>query len=239
MPRLGRIAVAVLSLSWVSACSFDESGVTSDALGEPDGRSVDARAPADGPVADASTDGAPLPPDAAPLPDAPLPPDAAPHFDAPLPPDAAPLPDAPLPPDAAPPPDAPPDYVVVEVLVVPVNGDVVTSTTTLEAGVTYRMRASGTFTINIAMGLIGDAEYWDFSDPPTSINDMTGTVDVGMAIDDPTWDLSRTPRWGPYSSSHVYEIEFPGTGDTIDVSYQDGNPNNNAGSLTLEILAPL
>ena len=80
-------------------------------------------------------------------------------------------------------------------------------------------------------GTIGDAEYYDFTNP----KDNACCEDVGIGIDDPTVDLDTKPDWGPYSASHVYEISFTGLGRQIHAAYQDTVYGNNSGTLTLEI----
>lgn len=128
-----------------------------------------------------------------------------------------------------------PSWVVVETLTVPANGVQVTSTLALDAGVTYRLRASGTWVIqnNIGNGTRADAEWWNFED----LQDGVIGVDVGLAINDTSNDAIRTPKWGPYNPSHVYEVDWVGDGQPIVAMMHDGNYANNTGSLTLDILA--
>ncbi len=101
----------------------------------------------------------------------------------------------------------------------------------LAAGVTYRLRATGTATV--IDGLEGDAEYWDFPNR----RDSGCCEDVGIGIDDPIIDLDTRPDWGPYNEAHIYEIEWMGTGAAISAQYQDTYYGNNSGTLTLEIYA--
>ncbi len=168
----------------------------------------------------------------------------------PLAPDADPsLPDAqvitadaspPGSPDASPPgsPDASPplSYQVIDTLIVPVDSSAVVSTVVLDSGETYRLRVSGTFIISTNSNLVGDAEYFDFSNIPSSLRDTVTGVDNGVAVDDSSVDSNRSPRWGSFSSDHVYEVDFLGKGQTISVNLHDGNFSNNTGTLTLEIL---
>ncbi len=97
-------------------------------------------------------------------------------------------------------------------------------------GETYRLRASGTFVVSTA-GALADAEYWDF---PSMLDGVSG-VDLGIAIDDPVVDTNRTPKWGTYDPSHVYQVDFVGKGAVIDAGYHDGNFSNNMGTLTLDV----
>lgn len=147
-------------------------------------------------------------------------------------PDADPAaPDAdPTLPDSAPGPDATLSFQVVEAMTIDVTTDVAQlSTTVLEDGVTYRLRASGTMT---ALGP-ADADYYDFTNPV----DVGSLSDMGLGVNDPVIDFSTTPDWGPYDSSHVYEVDWVGDGNAISVRYHDGIYTNNAGTLKLEILA--
>jgi hypothetical protein len=132
--------------------------------------------------------------------------------------------------------DAAQEWTVVEQLAVPVTGATVASTFVLEAGVRYRLRASGVFVIQSPQGTPADAEYWNFNVPPPT--DGVAGVDVGLAVNDTVVDETRTPRWGPYSASHIYEVDWTGDGAAIVAQLHDGNFANNTGMLNLAILAP-
>lgn len=132
--------------------------------------------------------------------------------------------------------DPQPTWTVVEMLTVPVDGTVAISATTLELGGIYRLRASGTFVISTGQMIEADAEYFDFSNPPSSVTDGGVSVDHGLAIDDAAVDLDRNPDWGPFTATHVYEIDYAATGNPITAQFHDEVPSNNAGSLMLEIL---
>ncbi len=210
----------------LAGCSFDEAGVgTIDAGGGVvDAATNDGQAA----VADASSADAAVT-DAAPGIDGPV--------DASLPPDA-PVPDGPLPPPDGPLPDAPPViYTVVDTITVECDGTEVTSSVTLSAVVTYRLRMSGSCTIGGGGSVQADAEYFNFASPQDATTGM-GAFDVGVGIDDTVVDLVKPPDWGAYTATHIYEVEFPGTGATITAKFYDGNYANNSGSLTLEVLAP-
>jgi hypothetical protein len=124
---------------------------------------------------------------------------------------------------------------LLDTLIVPSNGAIVTSNIVLQAGQTYLLRVTGTFTISTTEGWLGDAEYFDFADVPTSLQDTVIGVDNGVGINDLVVDSIRSPRWGPYNPSHIYERSFVGLGATIQANFHDGNYTNNVGSLTLEI----
>lgn len=105
------------------------------------------------------------------------------------------------------------------------------SAMTLDAGVTYRLRASGTALV--IPPHMGDADYYDFTNP----KDDGCCEDIGIGVDDAAVDLDTTPDWGPYTTTHVYEIEWIGKGGPISAVFQDTLYTNNVGTLTLEILA--
>jgi hypothetical protein len=122
----------------------------------------------------------------------------------------------------------------LEQLEVPTNGATGTSQTVLAAGVTYTLRASGTFRIGGPGDGLADADFADFSNPPSSLLDRcNGTgVDFGISVN------GIKLAWGAFSATHVYELPFVGTGAPITVGYDDCNFGDNSGSLGLEILGP-
>lgn len=124
------------------------------------------------------------------------------------------------------------EWTVVEELTVSARGEPVTSTTVLRDGIGYRLRASGT--CYVVLQTLGDAEYYDF---PNSLIDGVSGVDIGLAVNDSTINATRTPRWGAYNDTHVYEVAWTGNGAPIVAQFHDGNTVNNAGTLTLAILA--
>jgi len=107
----------------------------------------------------------------------------------------------------------------------------VNSTFVPAAGVTYRLRVSGTFSCTFG-GAPADAEYW--SATPT---DFADAIDFGLSIDDVTVDGVKTPRWGAYSAQSTYEASYVGTGQPLRAILYDSQYDNNTGNLTLEILA--
>jgi hypothetical protein len=130
--------------------------------------------------------------------------------------------------------DAVIEYGVVEEMMVPSRGEMQVSSFVLEQGVPYRLRASGTYFF--ALQVLGDAEYFGFNNGPPL--DASVNIDVGLAVNDATVDINRTPRWGTYSEAHVYETPWPGAGAPITAQLHDGQYNDNDGELKLEILAP-
>jgi len=126
-----------------------------------------------------------------------------------------------------------PVFDVVEGLVVSVFDEETVSSTVLEAGVTYRLRASGTW--DLGGGEIGDADWYQFA-MPQDIGDAS--IDIGIGIDDDVVDDDTQPDWGPYRDDHIYEIDFVGRGAPITARVHDCCYDNNIGELGLEILAP-
>ncbi len=149
--------------------------------------------------------------------------------------------DAPLDSPAADVDDGPPQpgsdalWVDVETIQVPCLSTNVPSTTTLLAGVLYRLRASGTCVIG--NDILADAEYWNFNNgQPTDIA-ANNVIDIGLSIDDPVMDLPKQPHWGPYNASHVYVVDWMGAGAPIVGYYHEQGPSNNSGSIELVIQA--
>jgi hypothetical protein len=138
--------------------------------------------------------------------------------------------------------DHPPGYVLQETIIVPVDGSVVMSASTLAAGVSYKVRASGTFAVGGPGDGQGDAEYANFSNPPGSLQDACGAgsagEDLGIGINDTVNDSKKFPGWGVYSATHQYTIDARGTGARIQLNYHDCVYQDNNGSLTVEIFRP-
>lgn len=126
--------------------------------------------------------------------------------------------------------------IVVETIIVPVNGGAVNSTTILNSGSEYMLTASGTFSIGASGDGLADAEYADFSNPPASLIDVTavGNIDIGISID------GNLPDWGAYASDHIYTILFSGADSAINIRYLDSSyGDNNTSDLTLTISSPV
>jgi hypothetical protein len=142
-------------------------------------------------------------------------------------------------PDSAP--DGPPAVVPVllETLTVESNGNTVQSSFALEAGSSYRLIVSGEIvTRDDDVGRFnGDADYWYGG--IFGANDGFNGVDFGVAIDDSDIDGERSPDWGEFADSHVYQATMSGTGAQLTAQYHDHDyDNGNSGSLTLEIWGP-
>ncbi len=130
---------------------------------------------------------------------------------------------------------------VIETIRVPCRGGIVSSTTALQAGVTYTMRASGT--CRLGANNTGDAEYaYQTINPANPIYLQDKCVgngkELGIGINDPVVDGTKTPYWGAYTTTHVYTTTFTGNGQTIDLNYHDCFYNDNEGEITIEILCP-
>lgn len=87
---------------------------------------------------------------------------------------------------------------------------------------------------------MADAEYADFSNPPSSLldncNGSPSGTDLGIGVDDPgTGASSKQPDWGPYWSFHTYKVDYVGLGTPPVFNYHDCNLGDNSGSLTVAV----
>lgn len=130
----------------------------------------------------------------------------------------------------------PPGFVLQESIAVPVDGSSVVSATPLLSGVTYKIRASGRFTIGPAP--FGDAEYF-FDTLNNLLGDTCPGVDIGLGINDPVIDSNKLPLWGAFNPANEYTIDFIGLGAPIGLNYHDCVYTDNSGSLTVEVFAPV
>lgn len=223
--RFPALLVTALTLG---GCTFYISGGTGDAGGSGSG-SDDAFLGPDTVATDAGSDGA-LPPlgDAAsdtsfPPGDSGFPLDSGFPFDGGFPGDAG----------------TPGSGTLLETLVVPCSGQVVVSQQIYSSSRTYRVRASGQCKVDEAFGndILADAEYQG-----TIVRrDKDMGVDTGVALYDITLGSTKQPRWGNYTSTHVYEITGPGFDVPVTARYHDKANNaygNNSGSIKLEIFVP-
>ena len=130
--------------------------------------------------------------------------------------------------------DAAVTWRVVETLMLPTcctaSATMISSSMVPPAGVSYRLRVSGTFICTFG-GEPADAEYWN-----RSPMDFADAIDFGVAIDDVLVDGAKTPRWGAYSAASTYETTYVGTGQPLRAILYDSQYDNNKGNLVLEIL---
>jgi hypothetical protein len=149
--------------------------------------------------------------------------------------DSAPgTPDAtPVPPDAA-----AVEPVLLETLTIEAqNTDPIQSSVVLVVGQTYRLVASGVVAVRTD-GWSADADYyWDDRFPGVP-GDSAGGVDYGLAVNDTGGSSSRSPDWGEYTQTHVYEAVIPGNDKFLSAVFYDFDNSNDSGSLTLEIWGP-
>ncbi len=133
-------------------------------------------------------------------------------------------------------------YVLQETITVPVDGSSASSTTKLRSDTLYEIRASGTFFVGGPGDMQGDAEYANFSNPPSSLqNHCAGDpndVDLGIGINDNVIDNEKIPFWGDFEPSHVYTVTLAGLGAPIALNYHDCAYNDNSGDLTVEVWRP-
>jgi uncharacterized repeat protein (TIGR01451 family) len=155
---------------------------------------------------------------------------------------------------------APSGYVLLETLQVsagtgisPFVPPAVVSTTILQAGVTYKIRASGFVVMNLPPCPVGDAEFENLdatgsqSGSCAAGNSTTFGADLGLGINLSTPGTGTKTRWFPsdegpgFNPAHVYTISFVGLGAPISLQYNDCFPtpfncyDNNSGTLTVQI----
>lgn len=125
---------------------------------------------------------------------------------------------------------------LLERITVPVDGSTVFSKSVLEAGITYRLRASGSFFIG-GPGF-ADAEYAFNGSLLTVIDHCFGLpseVDIGIGVDDALVDDVKSPFWGAFNPSHVYQADVLGLSERIALNYHDCFYPDNSGFLTVEV----
>ncbi len=220
-----RILPLVMALS---GCTFYISGGSGDAGGS--GSGTDSFVQPDAEIADAAIDVV-TPPLADAAVDSLFPPFDAFDLDGLIPPL-----DGLIPPfDVMPPPDAP-TTTLIETMIIPCSGQVVVSQQTYSSSLNYRVRASGQCKVDDVLGgsILADAEYQGTIVP----RDKDNGIDTGIALYDTTLGPNKNPKWGNYTSTHVYEVTGPGYNVPVTARYHDNANNaygNNTGSLTLEI----
>lgn len=131
------------------------------------------------------------------------------------------------------------DFELLETIIVPTNRSSVVSKTRLIKGITYKLRASGSFSIG-GPGY-GDAEYAynpSFTVVIKNCYDSQNGTDLGLGINDDTIDNKKFPYWGKFNPAHIYIKDFVGQGKPITLNYHDCNYGDNSGSLKIEIFAP-
>ena len=132
---------------------------------------------------------------------------------------------------------------LLETVAVPSNGSTVLSTNVLENGVTYILKASGTYTYwpaQLPEAGIADAEY--SLRPEGNNNPGPGPQWIsGDDLDSP-WEnylevkVDGNPvDWGLFNTDHVYEIVLVGTGSQVDFRILDSYYPDNSGELQVEI----
>ncbi len=153
-----------------------------------------------------------------------------------------------------------PGYTLVETIsLLSNNSNFATSTTVLAAGVNYKLEASGWVYGEMYVPpaycfpgypypcpgscdcsspgprLIVDAEYADGQD--SWMMNPYVSLDVGIWISDPQMYTRQGPHWGPYNGTHIYTIDFTGTGQPIHLVFH--GPYVFGPGLTVKIYAPI
>jgi len=140
----------------------------------------------------------------------------------------------------------------VETVTVPSDGSSVTSTNTLDNGVTYLLEASGTYRFaNWGVYGIADAE-WAYRRAPyyptdTSYEDVVpdeGSTTSGWVKGEDYYasecglDVQVSGScvdWGDYNDAHDYVSEYTGDGNLVSFHIHDSAYGDNSGSLTIDI----
>jgi hypothetical protein len=126
----------------------------------------------------------------------------------------------------------------VETLTVPskpASGEVyvpVESSTSLLSGQKYELEVSGTYTYNPNNDW-ADAEYFQHLGAPIkgdTLYPLTPNI-LDLSIN----SCSTNTDWGSYQSSHVYTMQYMGTGSKISFCIYDSYYPDNNGALTVEI----
>jgi hypothetical protein len=125
---------------------------------------------------------------------------------------------------------------LVASLAVPYNNTIV-QTPVLTLGQVYTFRASGAAAASSTYST--DAEYGFLTSNPNDLSQvydfLASGIDAGLSIDDPTDDTSKSPKWGAYNPSHVYETQFTGKGAPAQLKMHDGDYSDNSGSVLVTI----
>ena len=135
---------------------------------------------------------------------------------------------------------------LLDTINVPCKGTIVKSSFTLAKGVHYKVQASGMCYLGYKghpnLGPDGDAEYgfdgFNAKNLGAVIDRCPSSSDLGIGIDHAKIELTKTPNWGVYNSSHIYSIDFAGKGEPISLNYHDCAFSDNQGTLTVEIFCP-
>jgi hypothetical protein len=126
--------------------------------------------------------------------------------------------------------------VLLDAVSVFAGGRSTTSHVSLQSGVKYTIRISGTLSLSHT-GTIGDAEYGVLSDG--TLQDVCASsphTDLGVGINSPGATSQKTPvAWGAYSSHHVYSTGWVGAGAPVTFNYHDCNSSDNSGHVVARI----
>ena len=144
-----------------------------------------------------------------------------------------------------------PGYTLVDAVTVPVLGQTIASSTILQDGINYKLRASGHFIIGgpgyadaeyafsttyadpagfqecIDLGVSYDACFTVFccdSGTYTNVIDACqgGTIDnIGIELNGQVDTTGKLPKWGPFRTDHIYTIDFAGNGAPLSIRYMD------------------
>lgn len=120
----------------------------------------------------------------------------------------------------------------IETVTVSSDGSIITSTDVLESGVTYLLKASGTYNYRLPdspSGWLADAIWYNRCNPScTWVKSSLGGIHVSNGI-------STNNDWGDYNSGHVYNMLVDGAGNEVELFIYDDFYRDNSGSLTVDI----
>jgi hypothetical protein len=118
---------------------------------------------------------------------------------------------------------------LLETLQIPSDGSKVSSTIALQNGASYKIIVSGIYsTASPVQSNQQDAMYASHDNWATHL-----TGQSGLYID--RWTLG-SKQWGNYDPDHIYQYTLTGNGSKINFYINDPSYNDNAGSLTVQIL---
>jgi hypothetical protein len=119
----------------------------------------------------------------------------------------------------------------LETIDVAASGSASKTTTSLDSGRIYVLRASGTVTAGNDQL---DAEYAGFA--AGTATDQSGNLDVGVAVDEAANANPRANKWfGPYRTDHVYHMLVTGKGAPLSLRFV--GPASTSGTIAVTLIA--
>ncbi|MBK9944271.1 MAG: hypothetical protein IPP13_21945 [Kouleothrix sp.] len=129
-------------------------------------------------------------------------------------------------------------FVPIDMVEVPAIGDVEQSRQSLQIGAWYVLRASGTANAGI-YDIDAEYSFQERTTKPTYIENncynSEENTDLGIGINETQMDNRKHYFWGEYNKNHVYTLLLKGEDAHIELNYHDCEPENNSGSINVEI----